>query len=334
MTGSTTPLTFPFVSFRSTSIPAVAATGEARFYFNHATGKLCLSQNGQPYIGLDLFDGVHKNLDNLSTITAINSNLLGASDNTVSLGSLAKRFSSLTIGPQFLNIASLPSESGTGRTWKLGIQLSAGTAQGSLRIFLDGAPNDAINLNPTGNMGLGTTTPTTILDMAGALTLRGMLTPVVAPVGQGRIFFDTTTNRFRASENGLPYVDLIGGGEGGAGDAGTVFDIYICPPGAVVGDAVGILIDDTVDIASSEAGGLRAIGVISFKPSSNTAVVVSAGPVAVYTTLIVGSSYYLSTAGALTTTPPIATDTNVQYMGTATTATKLMVSVDPSGILN
>lgn len=77
-----------------------------------------------------------------------------------------------------------------------------------------------------GNIGIGTTAPNTILDVNGAMSMREISAPSVSPSDQGRIYFDNTDNKFKVSENGGAYVDLIGGGGGGGdfanvGEAGT-----------------------------------------------------------------------------------------------------------------
>ncbi|MEQ1710754.1 MAG: hypothetical protein ABL908_05060 [Hyphomicrobium sp.] len=64
----------------------------------------------------------------------------------------------------------------------------------------------------SGNVGIGTTAPTTALDLNGAQTFRGMGVPAVSPVGQGRMYFDTTANVFKVSQNGGAYTTLGGGG--------------------------------------------------------------------------------------------------------------------------
>jgi len=46
--------------------------------------------------------------------------------------------------------------------------------------------------------------------------------PALSGAGNGRIYFDTTLNKFRVSENGGAYGDLVGGGGGG----GTLNDAY------------------------------------------------------------------------------------------------------------
>jgi len=45
-----------------------------------------------------------------------------------------------------------------------------------------------------------------------AITQEGIAAPAVSPAGTGRIYFDSGSNKFRASQNGGPFVDLIGAG--------------------------------------------------------------------------------------------------------------------------
>jgi hypothetical protein len=68
-----------------------------------------------------------------------------------------------------------------------------------------------------GNVGIGTTTPATALDLNGAWSVRGMAAPAVSVATQGRIYFDSTANKFKVSENNGAYVDLVGGGSGISG---------------------------------------------------------------------------------------------------------------------
>ena len=52
-----------------------------------------------------------------------------------------------------------------------------------------------------GNIGISTTTPGTVLDVNGALTMRGMTAPAVSSAGQVRTYFDSTWNKLMASQN-------------------------------------------------------------------------------------------------------------------------------------
>ncbi|MEK6773137.1 MAG: hypothetical protein AABY64_04285 [Bdellovibrionota bacterium] len=65
-----------------------------------------------------------------------------------------------------------------------------------------------------GYVGIGTTSPGSVLDINGAFSQRGMAAPAVSPAGQGRVYFDSTSGKFRASENGGAYVDMIIAGVG------------------------------------------------------------------------------------------------------------------------
>jgi hypothetical protein len=73
-------------------------------------------------------------------------------------------------------------------------------------------PTERVRIDPTGRVGFGTTAPSSLADFNGALTVRGMSAPSVSAGGQGRLYFDTAANRFRVSENGGAFVDLLGGG--------------------------------------------------------------------------------------------------------------------------
>jgi hypothetical protein len=67
-----------------------------------------------------------------------------------------------------------------------------------------------ITVDTTGKIGVGTTAPSTILDINGGMTYRGVA-PAAAPptAAQGKIYFDSTTNKFKVSENNGAYVDLV-----------------------------------------------------------------------------------------------------------------------------
>jgi hypothetical protein len=56
---------------------------------------------------------------------------------------------------------------------------------------------------------------------AGPFEMWGGTSPGVSSAGAGRIYFDRTSGKFKASQNGAAYVDLVGGGGGG----GTGFEV-------------------------------------------------------------------------------------------------------------
>lgn len=74
------------------------------------------------------------------------------------------------------------------------------------------------------NVGIGTPTPGSPLDLVGAFSVRGATAPPVAPPGQGRLYFDAALNKFRISQNGGTYSDLFGSGSGvtGSGTTNTI----------------------------------------------------------------------------------------------------------------
>ena len=107
----------------------------------------------------------------------------------------------------------------------LGYRSSPGTATQLTNATAIGAnalvsASNALVLGGTGvnavNVGIGTANPSSALDINGALTLRGMgaagqpAVPGVSPADQGRIYYDTAAQDFRASVNGVAYAPLGG----------------------------------------------------------------------------------------------------------------------------
>ena len=100
-----------------------------------------------------------------------------------------------------------------------GLALKAQFAGTPVKIYAggSGASDEKMRILSSGYVGIGTTVPASALDVNGALTTRGMSVPATSPAGQGRIYFDSTANKFKVSENNGAYVDLVGSG-GGSGD--------------------------------------------------------------------------------------------------------------------
>jgi hypothetical protein len=69
-------------------------------------------------------------------------------------------------------------------------------------------------LDFTGNVGIGVYSPKTSLDLIGALTQRGIAAQAVSGTGEGVIYFDSTANKFKVSQNGGGYTDLVYSGGG------------------------------------------------------------------------------------------------------------------------
>ncbi len=85
---------------------------------------------------------------------------------------------------------------------------------------------ETMRLTGSGDLGIGVSNPSTVLDISGALTQRGISPPALSAAGQGVIHFDSSLNKFRVSENNGAFVDLLGGGGGGAiGGGGTAGQI-------------------------------------------------------------------------------------------------------------
>lgn len=181
-------------------------------------GYLLIADSTQPEgirWGSASFVGANTSLSNLSA-TAINLSLIPGADDSLDLGSSSFRWRDLYLGPTSLRFVTTIAETSTVRNWRLKVRETAGSTQGSF-VIQEGS-NEYIYITPTGNVGIGVTDPSTIIDVNGVSTYRGVGSPpAVSLAGQGTIYFDGSTNKFKFSENGAAYQDFGTGGGGGSG---------------------------------------------------------------------------------------------------------------------
>ncbi len=84
---------------------------------------------------------------------------------------------------------------------------------GKLTLFTKkdaGATTAALVIDKDQKVGVGTTSPTRLLDLNGAQRQRGIAPPAVSEANSGVIYFDSALNRYRVSMNGGAFVDLVG----------------------------------------------------------------------------------------------------------------------------
>ncbi len=88
----------------------------------------------------------------------------------------------------------------------------------------------AARINIGGNATVGS------LDVNGPASFAAIGAPALAPAGQGRIYFDSATNKVKVSENGGAFVNLVGAT--GVSGSGTVNTIPLFSAGTTLGNSV------------------------------------------------------------------------------------------------
>ena len=226
---------------RGMAAPALSPAGQGRIYFDSTSNTFRVSQNGSAYTDLvgATNGGTFLAADGTAGAPGFAFNSAGNSDNGMFLPA-ANSIAFSTAGTERLNISSTGSvgvgvaPQGWARLWVNG---HIGIESGSGSYYLGGNPvlsetsaaleigDDtdwtSVSLSPggaerltalsTGEVGIGITTPATALDVNGAFSMRGMAAPATSVAGRGRIYYDSTSNKFRVSENNGAYVDLVGG---------------------------------------------------------------------------------------------------------------------------
>ncbi len=131
-------------------------------------------------------------------------------------------------------------------------------------------PQAASNFNVTGSGTADSLTANSTISVTGSAK------PATAPVGQGRLYFDSLTNKLRVSENGDPFVDLVGAT--GVAGSGTPDTIPFWSGGTTLGNSqitqsvAGVQLPTNVQLAPGGAQGNR----VQFgTPNSETGMTIS-----------------------------------------------------------
>ncbi len=123
-------------------------------------------------------------------------------------------------------------------------------------------PTEKMRISSAGNVGIGTNSPSTALDVSGAINLNGIAAPAISSANQGRIYFDRSTGKFKVSQNGAAYADLVGGGAGsGFANGGNAFGAD-ASLGTTDNKTLSIITNNTTAMTISQ-GGSVGIGVTS-----------------------------------------------------------------------
>ncbi|MBI1827674.1 MAG: hypothetical protein HYR83_14955, partial [Planctomycetes bacterium] len=127
------------------------------------------------------------------------------------------------------------------------------------------------NFNISGNGTVGS------LNANGAVSLGGIAPPAAAPAGEGRIYFDSASNKMKISENSGAFVNLVGAG--GVSGSGTTNTIPFWSSATTLGNSVitqnanGVQLPNGVQLAVGAQGNGISIG----SPNGETGLTI-AGP--------------------------------------------------------
>jgi hypothetical protein len=215
---------------------ALPTFGQGRIYFDSGSNKFRVSEDGSSWQDLvaPIGDFVFRSGDTMTGTLNLPANglsvgtaQLSAVGGNIGIGTstpsapLEVRYSGATLNGirvQGESAGSIPALRLFDTAGAEGGRVAYSNASGSMMVGTSNTGpltfqtnfTEHMRLNGAGNLGLGTTSPATQLDMTGMITMRAFGSPSLSPFGQGRIYFDSTANRFRVSENNGAFVDLVG----------------------------------------------------------------------------------------------------------------------------
>lgn len=198
----------------------ISAVNEGRIYFDRPSGKFKVSENGGAYVNLIGGGGPSPWIQGPGLITQNN---LG--DN-VGIGTASPSSALHVYGMSDPLQITVESSGGNFRTgyniktvlneWFIG---QDGASATGFRITDKDATAVRLQIDQMGRVGIGTTFASEKLDVSGNIKLDSSLIwqglssmPPTSFGGNGQIYFDQPSGKFKVSENGGAYVDLIGSG--------------------------------------------------------------------------------------------------------------------------
>ncbi|MEO7649260.1 MAG: hypothetical protein ABIZ80_02250, partial [Bryobacteraceae bacterium] len=138
--------------------------------------------------------------------------------------------------------------------------------------------NGKDGVQPMASLNIGGNATVGSLDVNGPASLAAIGAPAVAPAGQGRIYFDSGSNKVKVSENGAAFVDLVGAT--GVSGSGTVNTIPLFSAGTTLGNSLisqtggtTVLLPASVILAATASGNNISLA----SPNSGTGMTI-AGP--------------------------------------------------------
>ncbi|MCD6017051.1 MAG: hypothetical protein K0S53_172 [Bacteroidetes bacterium] len=203
------------------SMPQTSSGGNGRIYFDRTSQKFKVSENGGAYVDMISGAGSSPWLQGAGIITQNNpGDMVGIG--TVAPSSPLHVYGisdplQITVENGGGNFATgYHIKTGLGQEWFMGQDGSSSTG---FRITDKDAFAVRFQIDQDGRTGIGTTSASEKLDVNGNVKLDSSLmvtgltsVPPTSNGGNGRIYFDQVSGKFKVSENSGPYVDMIGGG--------------------------------------------------------------------------------------------------------------------------